>query len=159
MRNLFLIFLTSITLMFSGLAIAEDKIYLNTGIRAPFTTPDRKGFVDRIVAETFKRAGLTAEVIVYQNSARSLENANSGLDDGLALRIKGLDKKYQNLIRIPEKVMDNDFVAYSNKPIQLTDGFKSLDGLRTGYLRGWQIFKNNLTKHKSVFIFVSAQEM
>jgi len=138
---------------------ASDAIVLNTGVRDPFTTSANDGFVDRLVAEAFRRAGRKANVIVYQNSAKSLENANRGIDDGVALRIKGLEKKFPNLIRVPEKVMDNDFVAYAmSKPIETPD-WSALAGYRIAYVNGWQIFQNNLKDHKQATKTKSAQQM
>jgi len=140
-------------------ARASDTIVLNTGIRDPFTTSANDGFIDRLAEEAFRRAGRPVKVIVYQNSAKSLENANRGIDDGVALRIKGLEKKFPNLIRVPEKVMDNDFVAYAlDKPIETPD-WSSLDGYRIAYINGWQIFQNNLKRHKEAIKTKSAQQM
>lgn len=140
-------------------ASASDKIFLNTGIREPFTTRDHKGFIDLVVKEAFKRAGLNAEVVVYQNSANSLSNANEGIDDGVALRIKGLEKKFPNLIRIPEKIMDNDFVAYSLTPLSLENVFSSLKSYKVTHVKGWQIFIKNLQDHPNVTVVKNPQSM
>lgn len=126
---------------------ANEKITLSTGIRDPFTTVEKSGFIDLLVKEIFRRIGIDATVTVYQNSAKSLANANIGIDDGAALRIKGLGKKFPNLIRVPEKIMDNDFVAYSIiKPI-VTDRMSALDEVTIAYINGWQIFQNSLSAH------------
>lgn len=100
-------------MFYAETAFSAEKIYLNSAIREPFATPNKDGFVDLIVREAFARIGVDAEVIVYQDSSKSLSNANSGVDDGAALRIKGIEKQFPNLIMVPEKLMDNDFVAYS----------------------------------------------
>lgn len=138
---------------------AAEKLVLNTGIRDPFTTNARDGFIDLIVEETFRRIGVDAEVIVYQNAAKSLQNSNNGIDDGAALRIKGLENKFPNLIRVPEKLMDNDFVAYSTDQSLTTDDWATLDEFNIAHIKGWQIFQNNLTGHKSTTRTKTAQQM
>lgn len=146
MKALVVFFLAVI--LFSGEVRAAEKLVLNTGIRDPFTTEDHAGFVDLLLKEAFLRFGLDAEVIVYQASARSLSNANQGIDDGAALRIKGLEKKFPNLIRVPEKLMDNDFVAYSVDHDLTTDDWSVMEPYNIAYILGWQIFENNLADHK-----------
>ncbi|NQU59211.1 MAG: transporter substrate-binding domain-containing protein [Rhodospirillales bacterium] len=140
-------------------AYAAEKLVFNTGIRDPFTSNDKDGFIDLIIKETFHRIGLDAEVIVYQNSAKSLKNANDGIDDGAALRIEGLEKKFPNLIRVPEKLMDNDFVAYTIGEPQATDSWASMDEFKIAYINGWQIFQNNLANHKATTKTKTAHRM
>lgn len=139
--------------------LAADMIRLNTGINDPFTTSDKTGFINLLIKETFARIGIQAEVIVYQNSAKSLENANNGIDDGAALRIEGLEKKFPNLIRVPEKLMDNDFVAYSYKDHFNTNNWTDLDNFKIAFIKGWQIFQNNLTTHKAITKTRNARQM
>gem|GEM_PF-255276 len=154
-----LIFLCLFLADLSGKALAADKIVLNTGIRDPFTTMAEDGFVDQIVKEAFRRAGLEVTIIVYQNSAKSLENANRGIDDGAALRIMGLEKKFPNLIRVPEKMMDNDFLAYSLREQEGLADWASLKQKRIAYIGGWQIFQNNLQDHPATVKTKNAQQM
>ncbi len=150
-----------LTALFSltSLAHASDTIILNTGIKDPFTTKNGSGFVDLLVKEIFHRQKIKGKVIVYQNSAKSLDNANEGIDDGVALRVKGLEKKYPNLIRIPEKVMDNDFVAYTMSKRPPITNWKSLNDFKISYINGWQIFQNNLKSHPNTIKTKHAQEM
>ena len=122
----------------------QDVLGLNTGTDAPYTTEDRKGFLDLMVAEVFQRIGQKAQVNRYVGaSARALQMSNSGKDDGEALRIKGLKKKFPNLVMIPESIIANDFVAYSIKPIEKITNWNSLKPYSISYLIGWQIFANN----------------
>ncbi|PHS79641.1 MAG: hypothetical protein COB59_00935 [Rhodospirillaceae bacterium] len=146
---------------FGGLspAIAMEKLIFNTGIRDPFTTNKGDGFIDQIIHETFRRIDIDAKLIVYQNSAKALINANNGIDDGAALRIQGLEKKYPNLIRIPEKLMDNEFVAYSMNPPVATNEWSAMAGAKIAYINGWQIFQNNLADHKATTRTKNAQKM
>ena len=154
-------FLTlSLVVFLSGEALAADKkIVLNTGVRNPFTTAEHNGFLDELYKEVFRRIGYDATVSIYEASARSLKVANDGVDDGVALRIKGLEKKFPNLIRVPEKVMDNDFVAYSFGLNQEIKGWNSLDNNSIAYIIGWQIFNNNLGHHKDVIRTKDADQL
>lgn len=140
-------------------AYAGSKIVLNTGIRDPFTTQNKQGFIDQLIREVFRRIDVEAEVIVYQTASKSLNNANQGIDDGAALRVKGLEQKFPNLVRVPEKLMDNDFVAYSINLDVTTDDWSSLDDYRIAYINGWQIFQNNLDNHKKTTKTKNAQQL
>jgi polar amino acid transport system substrate-binding protein len=130
---------------------AADKIVLNVGVLAPYTTPDRKGFLDQIVAAVFREVGIQADVQVFATATeRSLLNANAGIDDGMAMRIAGLETQYPNLIRVPEPLIVNDFVAYTTKPRFATDNWKSLEPYVVSYIIGWKIFEKNVTQAREI---------
>lgn len=133
----------------AGLALAEGALVLNTGVRQPYTTADNKGFLDRLTAEAFRRIGHPARVQVYDSSERALINANGGIDDGTVLRIRGLEAQYPNLIRVPEKVMDNDFVAYSLQHHFVARDWDSLQPYQVSYILGWKVFESNLPQSVS----------
>jgi polar amino acid transport system substrate-binding protein len=139
---------------------AADKIVLNAGVLAPYTTPDRKGFLDQIVAAVFREVGIQAEVQVFATATeRSLLNANSGIDDGMAMRIAGLEAQYPNLIRVPEPLIVNDFVAYTTRPRFATDNWKSLEPYVVSYIIGWKIFEKNVTQAKEVTQVRDAEQL
>ncbi|MBI4989994.1 MAG: transporter substrate-binding domain-containing protein [Rhodocyclales bacterium] len=140
-------------------APAGDTLVLNTGVRAPYTQPDRSGFLDRLVAEVFRRIGVKAEVHVYEASERAMQNANSGIDDGIAMRIKGLEAQYPNLIRVPEKVIDNDFVAYSRKHDFPTRDWNALAPYHVAHIIGWKVFENRLGERKDVTRVRDAEQL
>ena len=140
-------------------AQAAEKIYLNSGIRDPFTTKNKDGFVDLIVKEAFARIGVEAEVIIYQDASKSLGNANAGIDDGAALRIKGMEKKFTNLVMVPEKLMDNDFIAYSWGMNTKVDDWESLNKYKVAYIDGWHIFKNNIKDHPALSTVKTPQRL
>jgi len=75
-----------------GLAIAApaaaEPLRLNSGVGAPYFLPDRRGFLDLLVPEVFRRIGVAAEATQYSASERAMINANNGIDDGVAMRIK-----------------------------------------------------------------------
>ena len=123
---------------------------LTIASREPISSQDGTGFLDQVVAEMFGRLGIDAEVVFYQSSARGIKNANDGMDDGVGLRIAGLEKKFDNLIRIPVPIIVNEFVAFSTKFSAPTENWHSLDDQEVTYILGWQIFEKNLTHHKHI---------
>jgi len=140
-------------------AAAGETLVLNTGVRMPYTQQDRSGFLDRLVAELFRRVGLKAEVQVYEASERAMQNANAGIDDGMAMRIKGLEAQYPNLIRVPEKVIDNDFVAYSRRHAFATRNWESLAPYQVAHIIGWKVFENHLGGRKDVTLVRNAGQL
>ncbi len=93
------------------LSYADTVLTITSGRSEPFVTPEKNGFYDLIVKNMFQRTGIKAETVLLP-SERSLINANTGVDDGNIARIKGIEKKYKNLIMVPEKIIDFDFVAF-----------------------------------------------
>lgn len=137
--------LAGIALLFGAAAArADEVIVLNTGVGQPYTTADGRGFLDQLVAEVFRRVGRKARVEVYEASERAMINANSGVDDGIAMRIRGLEVQYPNLLRVDEKVIDNDFVAYSIRYNFRTADWNSLAPHHVAYIIGWKVFENHL---------------
>ena len=128
-----------------------SKLSLTIASREPVTKEDGTGFLDQIIVEMFRRIGVDAEVTFYKSSARGLENANNGSDDGVGLRVAGLEKKFPNLVRIPESIIVNDFVAFSTHQSLATDNWHSMDKHDIAHILGWQVFQKNLTHHKRTF--------
>jgi polar amino acid transport system substrate-binding protein len=128
-------------------AAEPSRMVLSTGMREPWTTADHTGFTDLVVIEVFRRLGIKAEVSVILAAARGIRLVDEGIDDGLTARVAGLEKDYPNLVRVPEKIFDNDFVAASlagngqDWPIK---DFASVAPYSVAYIIGWQVFDNNL---------------
>jgi polar amino acid transport system substrate-binding protein len=139
---------------------AADRFVLNTGVLAPYTTPDRKGFLDQVVAAVFREVGIRAELQVFATATeRSLVNANAGIDDGMAMRIAGLEAQYPNLVRVPEPLIVNDFVAYTTKPRFATNNWKSLEPYVVSYIIGWKIFERNVTQAREITQVRDAEQL
>lgn len=151
--------LAGLLLTLTARAEAGDTLVLNTGVRAPYTQPDRSGFLDRLVAELFQRVGLKAEVQVYEASERAMQNADAGIDDGMAMRIKGLEKQYPNLVRVPEKVIDNDFVVYSREHRFEVRGWDALAPYQVAHIIGWKVFENNLGGRRDITLVRNAEQL
>ena len=133
-----------VTLSTPASAADPDVYILNTSTGAPYATKDRNGFQDQVVAEVFRRIGLKGRVEMYDASARALINANDNIDHGVAMRIMGLEKKFPNLVRIEERLIENDFVAYSKGLDFTTNDWRSLEPYVAAYINGWMIFERNL---------------
>lgn len=127
-------------------ACGAQVLQIGTSVVAPYTTPERQGFLDQLVKTTFSEAGVQAEVLVYpQASERSLMQANQGADDGQALRIGGLDQLYPNLVQVPEPVMNNDFVVMIRRGAPYEgQGWGALKDKSVAYILGWKIFETNV---------------
>ncbi len=123
-------------------ASADEPLRLNTGVGAPYIQADKRGFLDLLVPEIFRRIGLEAEAVGYPASERAMINANRGIDDGVAMRVKGLEAVYPNLLRVPEKVIDNEFVAYSRRHRFDTDSLEALKPYQIGIIAGWKVFES-----------------
>ena len=102
------------------------------------------------MAEAFRRIGKQGEVAVYAASKRALINANENIDQGVAMRVKNLDQKFPNLVRVDEAVVDNDFVAYSRDLDIATPDWSVLKPYSITHIHGWVIFERNLPEGANV---------
>lgn len=144
--------------LFSTYTNAESKITLNSGTAEPFINADGSGFYGELVKEIFSRLNIDANVIRIP-SARSAINANTGIDDGVIARTKGMDKKYPNLIRVPEPVLTFKFVAYSlNKKINVKN-WESFRPYSVGIIRGWIIYEKNVVHTKKLTTVNNAEQL
>jgi polar amino acid transport system substrate-binding protein len=126
-------------------AKAGTPLQIATSSVAPYATPARDGLLDRLVPAVFRELGLEAEIALYPGaSERGLRNANEGLDDGQALRLPGLEREYPNLVRVPEPLLEADFVAFTSGPVFATPGWSALLPYEVTYVIGWKLFENGL---------------
>ena len=142
----------------SSAAIAETNLTLNSGTAEPFINADGSGFYGELVNEVFSRLNIKTNVIRLPSS-RSIINANQGIDDGVIARTKGINKKFKNLIRVPESVLTFKFVAYSlNEKIDVKnwDSFKPYS---VGMIRGWRIYEKNLVHTKQLTSVTNAEQL
>ena len=130
-------------IMSSSLVYANQALVINTTGKRPLNTPEQSGFLDLVVAEAFRRSGLVLKTIQLP-AERGLINANLGIDDGEMSRIAGLEKNYPNLVRVPEKIMDWEFYAFSSQNVNLSNGWQDLAGYSVAFINGWKILENNV---------------
>ncbi len=131
-------------LLAASVVVHAEPLRLNSGVGAPYFKDGKSGFLDLLVPELFRRLGVDAEAVRYGAAERAMINANTGVDDGVAMRIKGLEKIYPNLVRIEEKIIDNEFIAYSARVQVATTGFDVLKDYQVGYINGWKVFEVGL---------------
>lgn len=139
-------------------AYADTTITLNSGTAEPFISADGGGYYGELAREIFARVGISAKAIRLP-SARSIINANEGIDDGVIGRIAGMDEKYKNLIMIPEPVVRLQFVAYSLDQKISIESWDSFKPYSVGYIRGWRIYEKNLPQTKSLTIVNNAEQL
>ncbi|MBF0587667.1 MAG: transporter substrate-binding domain-containing protein [Magnetococcales bacterium] len=120
-----------------------EPLAINTFGRPPLARPDGAGLHDRIAEEAFRRLGI--KISMHRLPAeRALMMVNEGFDDGDLPRVKGLSLLYPNIVRVPEKVVDYDFVAFSRSRDILIDGWESLSDHSVAIITGWKILEKNL---------------
>lgn len=127
---------------------AAQILVLNDTEAPPLTNDDKTGFFDIIVGEAFKRCGLELQLVKLP-AERGLKNANAGIEDGEISRISGMEEFYPNLVPVPEKIFDMNFVAFAHKPGATTaeikiDDWQSLKPYIVGFIKGWKIFERNV---------------
>ncbi|MBI5119871.1 MAG: hypothetical protein HZA67_02625 [Rhodospirillales bacterium] len=89
----------------------------------------------RITAEAFHRIGHRAEFLVLP-SERALQSADSGQTKGDLVRMAGIEKLYQNLVQVPEPMLNYDTVAFTKGLGFKVEGWESLRPFRLCILRG-----------------------
>ena len=148
------------TLICSGPGLAQTgKLSLTTGALPPLTaSANHPGFINELAREAFKRVGVEVEVTAVPTE-RSLINVNAGLDDGDIFRVAGVEAAYPNVIRIPEKTIDNDFIAYTKLPgVQLRD-WADLQPYSVAYATGWKPYERNVKNVKELTTTPSIHEL
>ena len=127
--------------LFAPAALAGERpvLVLNDTNDAPFTNRERTGFLDMVAGEAFRRAGLELRLVKLP-AERALWLVDRGLEDGDLTRIAGMEKRYPNLVRVPEKLLDWEFAAFSRDPA-IAGSFEAIRGRSTGLIRGWKIYE------------------
>lgn len=123
---------------------------LTTGALPPITAgPGHPGFIAELARLAFGRIGVEVEVTTVPTE-RSLINVNSGVDDGDIFRVAGVEREYPNVIRIPEKTLDNDFIVYTKRDdIRIRD-WDDLKPYSVAYATGWKPFERNVKDVKEL---------
>jgi polar amino acid transport system substrate-binding protein len=128
---------------------AQQPLLLTTFMTVPLSDDSQTGFYDQILIEAFGRLKQPIK-IAHLPTERSIANANLGITDGEFPRISGLENLYPNLIIVPEKIDDFEFVAFTwRTDIQLKD-WSSCKPYNVAIVRGWKILEENLTDVKSL---------
>lgn len=146
--NASLVFFFLVLLLISSNTFAQS-LTLSTFAGPPLSNSNQTGLYDLIIKEAFRREGINIKIIQLP-AERSLKNANEGITDGDFVRIKGLETIYTNLLRLPEKITDFEFVGFSkNASITITD-WESLKPYDIAIVRGWKILETNIIGCRSL---------
>ncbi|PXX50491.1 MULTISPECIES: substrate-binding periplasmic protein [Aquitalea] len=109
--------------MLSNIAHASGTVTISVIQNDPV---DAVGF--RIIKEAYRRIGMTALASPLP-SKRAIAAADSGSNDGDAIRAEGMEIQYPHLLRVPEPVMSIDTYAFTTQAEGLEiKGWNSLRG-------------------------------
>jgi len=122
---------------------------LNSADPAPLSRPDGSGLNDRIVAEAFHRLGIPVQ-LVRLTAERALQNADAGIDDGIYVRIAGMERMYPNLVMVPEPVSEFLFTAFAKDPAVQVKSWDDLKPYNVALINGWKIVEANTRGARSV---------
>jgi polar amino acid transport system substrate-binding protein len=125
-----------------ALAAERRMLVLNNANEPPYTTESGDGFIDVVAQEAFRRAGVGLRLVKLP-AERALISANEGIEDGDLVRIAGLEQQYPNLIRVPEKLMDWTFAAFS-KNAALPGRWDAIRPRAVGHIKGWKIYEQHM---------------
>lgn len=150
--------LVLVALLISDPAVGQQTLVMNTATGPPITNEARTGFLDVLATEASRRIGVGLEIIKLP-AERALINVNGGIDDGELIRIAGLEKAYPNLVRVPEKMMDMDFVAFTKHVEIQTDGWQALKPFSIGIIKGWKILENNIPDEAALTLAEDAEQL
>jgi polar amino acid transport system substrate-binding protein len=120
------------------------QIVIGSCHRAPLSTPEGTGIIDRITIESFRRIGYVA-CIEPLPCERSLRNADAGVTDGDLLRIpEAVLPKTPNLAAVPEVMYEVPMSGFTTRPGLRVEKLADLLPLRVGIVLGWKILEDQV---------------
>ena len=149
MRRKVIVVFLMISLIFKVVLVttplqAEEKLI--------FTTVEsslNQNLSEKVLLEAYKRLGIQFEV-QRRPGERALKEANAGIFDGEVSRIKGIDKKFPNLIMIPIAVNYLEATVFAKNVEFTVKGWGSLKPYTIGRLRGVKFVENNTKEMRTV---------
>jgi len=114
-------------------------LVLNEENAPPYSNPEHTGFFEVVATEAFRRAGLELRIVTMP-AERALLLSESGASDGELNRNPAVEKSYPNLVRVPEKLGELQYVAFS-KDGSIPGNLEALRGRPVGLIRGWKIYE------------------
>jgi len=139
-------------------ARAGETLVLNSGSRAPLTTPQHNGVLDVLYQTLAERLGITIQIQLLP-AERALLNANAGIDDGDVCRVKSIANKYPDLIQVPEVITPIKLFVFSKNFNFKITGIESLRPYRVGILIGRKLLEEKIVGVKSLIKFSTDEEI
>jgi polar amino acid transport system substrate-binding protein len=121
--------------------------------KAPLPT-----FLDDLAHAIFTRLGIEITLTALP-AERALINVNTGLDDGDMFRPEGIDSLYPNLIKVPERVLDYEFVAYTKRADIQIHKIEDLKPYIVGFPNGWKKFELRFKQVSEITMTTSIDEL
>jgi len=143
--------LTIFLMLYSTMTVASDVALMNVNgpVQPPYGANNNNGFEDLLIIEMFRRMGYKVN-LQHLPAERGLVNLNQGIDDAIQSRIGGLEKKYPNIVMIPEPVYARNYIAFTNRDDVRISGWSDFENYNVALIRGWKIFEKNIKKYKSL---------
>ena len=106
----------------------------------------------------YQRAGFNLDVRRLPGQ-RGLKMVEDGIMDSTFMRVKGIIKRFKNLVQMDEPVFKRDFVAFSRNPDITIENWDSLAPYNVAYVNGWKILEWNIKKYKSIQAVKNTQQL
>lgn len=134
----------------SGSVTAQpSRLVFGTADTAPYSTPEQNGFYDRILLRAGEILGIDISINRYP-SKRSVLETTSGRVDGEFARTRVAAESFADLQLVPAPLTDFQFVAIGRPGIRLPESFDELWEFHVGYISGWRIYEEQVTRTQSV---------
>ncbi|ETR65603.1 MAG: family 3 extracellular solute-binding protein, partial [Candidatus Magnetoglobus multicellularis str. Araruama] len=125
-----------------------------------FSSSESKGFsiAFMVLREAYQNIGIDIKREKF-TSARALIESNNGRTDGEIGRVKGIDRTFKNLLRVPVPVLTIQFAAFSKDNTIQIKGWESLLPYEIAYIRGVKCIKKNLPKGARVNLLTRQEHL
>ena len=144
----FLQYLSCILFLITGLPVVasdEPVLTLVTGdmVAGFYHSPEQTGLVDELLETALKRMDYGLRVLTVPTE-RSLKMSAAGIADGELLRTPAIEKYFPSLLRVPEMLIEGEFVVFSHEKIDVRAGWQALSGKSVGIVIGMKIIEKNV---------------
>lgn len=131
-------------------ARADHSLVINTAAQPPMVNAEHTGFLDELTKEIFRRLGHGVKIVLMNANVRTLINVNKGIDDGNLVRIKGMEKTFENMRWVPEHMTFFEFVVFTKDPAIRIEKWEDLAPYNVAFIRGWKILERKITRAQSI---------
>jgi len=136
----------------------EPSLIINTEHYPPYSVEGGLGYEDLLAKEVFSRIGKKI-ILNFLPSARTIENVNNGIDDGMLARVGGMAENYPNLVQFEESALIRDYVAFTKMKDITINGWNDLQPYSVGIIRGWKLLEKNITGGKPVLKVKTGEQL